>query len=128
MGIARVSGTRRPRPSLHHTRDPRRDLVPVINLDKRSYRNFPGVFHFLSPYISFGLFLYKKKATSSMLKIRDESDTMTYPSPKRRRISQAYNSDYLSFLSDEILLHILSYLPMPALLICQRYACSRDPS
>ncbi|KAB8256365.1 hypothetical protein BDV32DRAFT_141223 [Aspergillus pseudonomiae] len=45
---------------------------------------------------------------------------MTYPSPKRRRISQAYNSDYLSFLSDEILLHILSYLPMPALLICQR--------
>ncbi|KAE8134074.1 hypothetical protein BDV38DRAFT_256633 [Aspergillus pseudotamarii] len=53
-----------------------------------------------------------------MSKRRDDGDTMTYPSPKRRRISQ--NSDYLSFLSDEVLLCILSYLPIPALLKCQR--------
>lgn len=61
-----------------------------------------------------------------MSKRRDDGDTMTYPSPKRRRISQ--NSDYLSFLSDEVLLYILSYLPIPALLKCQRYAYFRRSS
>ncbi|KAB8214165.1 hypothetical protein BDV33DRAFT_183289 [Aspergillus novoparasiticus] len=55
-----------------------------------------------------------------MSKRRDDGHTMAYSSPKRRRISQAYNSDYLSFLSDEILLYILSYLPISALLRCQR--------
>ncbi|KAE8378736.1 hypothetical protein BDV26DRAFT_261111 [Aspergillus bertholletiae] len=55
-----------------------------------------------------------------MSKRHHDGDTIIYPSPKRRRVSQAHNGDYLSFLSNEILLLILSYLPIPALLKCQR--------
>ncbi|KAF7595134.1 hypothetical protein BBP40_007101 [Aspergillus hancockii] len=49
----------------------------------------------------------------------DDGGDMVYARPKRRRISRA-DSDYLSSLSDEVLLHILSFLPISSLLICQR--------
>jgi len=49
----------------------------------------------------------------------DESDASTR---KRRRDSSAGSIDRLSCLSNELLLHILSFLPISSLSVCQRYA------
>lgn len=43
------------------------------------------------------------------------------PPSKRLRAGKADSTDRLSSLSDEILLHILSFLPISSLAICQRY-------
>ncbi|KAL5362955.1 hypothetical protein BJX96DRAFT_111041 [Aspergillus floccosus] len=53
---------------------------------------------------------------------RPNDGTLSAPPPsKRSRVTRAGNrtADRLSSLSDEILLHILSYLPIPSLLVCQ---------
>lgn len=44
-----------------------------------------------------------------------------YPVRKRIRVAQVEEADYISALSDELLLQILSFLPTTALLSCQRY-------
>ncbi|KAF5863113.1 hypothetical protein ETB97_010572 [Aspergillus alliaceus] len=51
--------------------------------------------------------------------IKDIDDDAIYPMPKRCCLSQAYDTDYLSSLSDEVLLHVLSFLSVPSLLLCQ---------
>lgn len=52
---------------------------------------------------------------------RHHDDLSDSPPPKRLRVAEeARQVDRLSSLSDEILLHILSFLPIPALLTCQR--------
>lgn len=43
------------------------------------------------------------------------------PPPKRLRMTPSGHLDHISTLSDELLLHILSFLPLPALLVCQQY-------
>lgn len=48
---------------------------------------------------------------------RDEDDAGEH-SAKIHRISKI---DNLSKLSDELLVRVLSFVPVPALLICQRY-------
>ncbi|KAL4941000.1 hypothetical protein BDV06DRAFT_10039 [Aspergillus oleicola] len=56
-----------------------------------------------------------------MSKRRIDGDLSKNPPPKRSRTNEAGNkTDRLSSLSNEILLHILSFLPIPALLTCQR--------
>lgn len=42
------------------------------------------------------------------------------PPPKRLRMTPSGHLDHISTLSDELLLHILSFLPLPALLVCQQ--------
>lgn len=59
---------------------------------------------------------------------RDDEQTDSPPS-KRHRGGEVDRVDRLSSLSDEILLHILSFLPIPSLIVCQRYSslcCSMD--
>ncbi|PWY65346.1 F-box domain protein [Aspergillus heteromorphus CBS 117.55] len=55
-----------------------------------------------------------------MSKRRGATSPPLYPSPKRFRTSRSDHADQISTLSDELLLQILSFLPMPSLLICQR--------
>lgn len=56
-----------------------------------------------------------------MSKRRNDNELSKHPPPKRPRTTEAgLQTDNLSSLSNEILLHILSFLPIPALLICQR--------
>lgn len=50
-----------------------------------------------------------------MKRARDENDSSEQPA-KVRRIS-----DRLSKLSDELLIRILSFVPVPSLLLCQGY-------
>ncbi|KAL4815949.1 hypothetical protein BDW67DRAFT_175992 [Aspergillus spinulosporus] len=55
-----------------------------------------------------------------MLKRHNDELTDSSP-PKRLRVAEDMRQiDRISSLSDEILLHILSFLPIPALLTCQR--------
>ncbi|KAK9643194.1 hypothetical protein V6Z96_008511 [Aspergillus fumigatus] len=49
-----------------------------------------------------------------------DSSNTDHRQPKRPRITRVDNQDRLSLLSDELLLQILSFLPIPSLLICQR--------
>ena len=49
----------------------------------------------------------------------DSEDSYSHP-PKRPRTKEADGVDRLSPLSDELLLHILSCLPIPSLISCQR--------
>ncbi|PYH33197.1 WD domain protein [Aspergillus neoniger CBS 115656] len=42
------------------------------------------------------------------------------PPPKRLRMTPNGHLDHISRLSDELLLHILSFLPLPSLLVCQQ--------
>lgn len=57
----------------------------------------------------------------NMPKRHIEHDLLISPRPKRMRLNDADNlTDHLSSLSNEILLHILSFLPIPALLTCHR--------
>ncbi|KAL4986674.1 hypothetical protein BDW68DRAFT_162832 [Aspergillus falconensis] len=52
---------------------------------------------------------------------RHHDELSDSPPPKRLRVTEdARQVDRISSLSDEILLHILSFLPIPALLTCQR--------
>lgn len=44
------------------------------------------------------------------------------PAPKRIRDVQDYPVDRLSSLSNELLLNILSFLPIDSLNVCQRFA------
>ncbi|KAL4801437.1 hypothetical protein BDV18DRAFT_149199 [Aspergillus unguis] len=56
-----------------------------------------------------------------MLKRRnDDEQSKSPPSKRARNIEPGDQTDHLSSLSNEILLHILSFLPIPALLTCQR--------
>lgn len=55
---------------------------------------------------------------------RDNERTPS-PAPKRLRAT-ADRTDRLSSLSDELLIQILSFLPIPSLITCQRY-CSLYP-
>jgi hypothetical protein len=52
-----------------------------------------------------------------MKRVREDCDGDTHPAKVRRVIK----FDRLSKLSDELLLHILSFVPVDALLVCQRY-------
>ena len=50
-------------------------------------------------------------------------ETKYWPPSKRLRIGElAANADRLSILSDEIILYIFSFLPIPSLIVCQRYS------
>lgn len=57
-----------------------------------------------------------------MSKRRRDSDESDASTRKRRRDSSAGSIDRLSCLSNELLLHILSFLPISSLSVCQRYA------
>ena len=48
------------------------------------------------------------------------------PPTKRFRLDKKTQPDILSSLSDEIILHILSFLSTPSLIICQRLAIFSD--
>ncbi|KAL4912163.1 hypothetical protein BDW62DRAFT_31119 [Aspergillus aurantiobrunneus] len=51
----------------------------------------------------------------------NDNELSQSPLPKRSRTTEVgHQTDLLSSLSNEILLHILSFLPIPALLTCQR--------
>ncbi|KAL4928237.1 WD domain protein [Aspergillus undulatus] len=50
----------------------------------------------------------------------DEYLSDDLPSKRRRTVAAGRQTDHLSALSNEIVLHILSFLPIPALLTCQR--------
>ncbi|KAL2007154.1 hypothetical protein VTN00DRAFT_8592 [Thermoascus crustaceus] len=51
---------------------------------------------------------------------RSGEELTELPPSKRLRAGKADSTDRLSSLSDEILLHILSFLPIPSLAVCQR--------
>lgn len=53
----------------------------------------------------------------SMKRVRESDDDIENPS-KVRRVSR---NDILSRLSDELLVRILSFIPVSSLLVCQRY-------
>ncbi|PYH92032.1 F-box domain protein [Aspergillus ellipticus CBS 707.79] len=55
-----------------------------------------------------------------MLKRRDVDSPPVLRTPKRPRMSQGDHTDRISALSDELLLQILSFLPLPSLLVCQQ--------
>jgi len=52
-----------------------------------------------------------------MKRTREGDDHENHPA-KVRRVSRV---DTLSKLSDELLVRILSFIPVPSLLVCQRY-------
>ena len=59
-----------------------------------------------------------------MSKRRRESDESDASTRKRRQDSSVGPVDRLSSLSNELLLHILSFLPISSLSVCQRYTLS----
>jgi hypothetical protein len=53
-------------------------------------------------------------------RVRDEDVLEDAPASKRIRPSSV---DRLSKLSDELILRVLSYLPVSQLVVCERYVC-----
>jgi hypothetical protein len=56
-----------------------------------------------------------------MSKRRRDDAQFDLPSAKRYRDGVTSPLDRLSSLSDELLLHVLSFLPISSLNVCQRY-------
>lgn len=52
----------------------------------------------------------------------DDNAAIHAPPSKRPRTTGVRGVDRLSSLSDELLLHILSCLPIPSLIVCQGYS------